>query len=236
MPGPNRSVFGPSHSPKERVGLAFTFLRNRIITGILIAVPLVVTYWILTITYGAISKISDPLMQVLGIGRDPESEAQRRVIGFFLTLMVFLFLGVMATNVFGQRIIESLEKLLLRVPFVATIYAAVKQVMDSIRSFNSGMKFRRVVYVSYPVTGYRMLGFMTGTFYDPHLKTEMVNVFVPTAPNPTTGLLMMIEAKHVQDSNLTMEQATKLILSAGLIGPQMDETVVKADLDKPATE
>ena len=197
-------------------------LRNRLLTGILVAVPLVVTFWVLTFTYNTISQISDPMMRLLRIGRDPDSEAQRQVLGFFLTLLVFLFIGFMATNVLGQRIIEALEKFLLKVPFVATIYAGVKQVIDSIRNFNVGMNFKRVVYVDYPQTGHRLIGFMTGSFYDPKVQSEMVNVFVPTAPNPMTGLLIVVNTKHVQDSNLTMEQASKLILSAGLIGPKFD--------------
>jgi len=199
-----------------------TTLRNRLITGVLVAIPLVVTFWVLTFTYETISQISEPVMRLLRIGRDPDSEAQRQVLGFFATLLVFLFLGFMATNVLGQRIIEAMERFLLKVPFVATIYAGVKQVIDSIRSFNTGMKFKRVVYINYPETGHRLIGFMTGTFHDPKAGSNMVNVFVPTAPNPMTGMLIVVNEKHVQDSNLTMEQASKLVLSAGLVGPKFD--------------
>ncbi len=200
-----------------------TILRNRLLTGVLVAVPLVVTFSVLAFTYDKISEMSEPLLRLLRIGREPESEAWRQGVGFFLTLLVFLFIGFMATNVLGQKIIEATERLLLKVPFVATIYAAVKQVIDSIRNFSSGMRFKRVVYINYPQTGHRLIGFMTGSFYDPKMGEEMVSVFVPTAPNPMTGLLMVVNTRNVQDSTLTMEQATKLILSAGLIGPKDGE-------------
>src|SRR5436853_454155 len=82
----------------------------------------------------------------------------------------------------GQRMLESLERMLLRVPVVATIYAAVKQVIESFKSFNNVANFKRVVYVEYPSEGCKLIGFVTGQFFDPMLQQEMTSVVIPTAP------------------------------------------------------
>jgi uncharacterized membrane protein len=141
-------------------------------------------------------------------------------LGFLVTLLLLLFLGFMATNVLGQRILEWTERQLLRIPLVATIYAGVKQVIDSFKSFNNMANFKRVVYVEYPSPGCKLIGFVTGQYFDHRLQTEMVSVVIPTAPNPMTGLVIVVEAAHVIESELNLEEAMKLIVSAGLVSPK----------------
>lgn len=205
-----------------------TSLRNKLFTGVAVAVPLVVTIWVLNLAYKFIKGISDPLLaQVVLRREDAAAEIERLTlsdipgVSFVVTLLMLVLLGVMATNVLGRRLIESMEKFVERVPVVATIYNAVKQFIDSIRKFNSGMNFKRVVYVQYPSDGCRLIGFVTGQFHESHEDREVTAVFIPTAPNPMTGFVIVIDSEKVIESDLGMDEASKLILSAGLVGPSV---------------
>jgi uncharacterized membrane protein len=193
-----------------RHGLAL--VRNKLFTGIVVAIPVIVTIWVLNVAYGFINGISAPLLRKLGI--------EFPGLGFVVTLLMLIGVGFMATNVLGQRMLEGIENLLLKIPLVATIYAGVKQIIDSIKSFNNVSNFKRVVYVEYPSPGCKLIGFVTGQFYDERLGVEMISVVIPTAPNPMTGLIVVVESSRIIDSSLTIEEATKLIVSAGLVAPK----------------
>jgi uncharacterized membrane protein len=188
-------------------------LRNKLFAGIVAAIPLIVTFYVLKIAYGFINDISEPFLDKL-CGRPIPG------LGFAVTLVMLMALGFVSTNVLGQRMLLTLEKLVLRVPLVATIYAGVKQVIDSVKAFNSGTQFKRVAYVEYPSPGCKLIGFVTGQYYDERLHQEMTSVVIPTAPNPMTGLVIVVESSKVMDSSLTIEEATKLIVSAGLVVPR----------------
>lgn len=187
-------------------------LRNKLLTGIVFAIPLIVTCWVLRIAYGTISGISAPFLKGLGIDVS--------IVSFFVTIAMLVALGFLASNVFGQRMLESFERALLRVPVVATIYAGVKQVIDSFKSFKDVSNFKRVAYVEYPSPGCKLIGFVTGQFFDESLGMEMTSVVIPTAPNPMTGLVLVVEASRVSESALSIEEAMKLIVSAGLVVPK----------------
>ncbi len=195
-------------------------LRNKFFTGIVVAIPIIVTVWVLNLAYGFITGISEPLLHKLGI--------DFAGLSFLVTLIMLIALGFMATNVLGQRILDWFERLLLRIPLVATIYTGVKQVIDSIKSFNNVSNFKRVAYIEYPSEGCKLIGFVTGQFYDERLSIEMTSVVIPTAPNPMTGLVVVVPSHKVIDSSLTIEEATKMIVSAGLVAPKRKSEPVLA--------
>lgn len=188
-------------------------VRNKLLTGAVVAVPLVVTSYVLIFAYKSINGISAPFLRSL-IGWDVPG------LGFLVTLMVLIFLGYVATNVFGQRILDWSERQLMRLPVVATIYTVVKQVIDSFKSFNNMANFKRVVYIQYPSEGCKLIGLVTGQYFDDKLDREMISVVIPTAPNPMTGLVVIVEASKVIESELSLEEAMKLIVSAGLVSPK----------------
>ena len=196
-------------------------IRNKLLTGIVVAVPMIVTFKVLELAYGFIDGIGAPFLSKL-IGKEIPG------LGFLVTVLLLIFLGYMATNVLGQRLIDWTERQLLRIPLVATIYTGVKQVIDSFKSFNNMANFKRVVYVEYPSPGCKLIGFVTGQYYDHRLQQEMVSVVIPTAPNPMTGLVIVVEASHVIESELNLEEAMKLIVSAGLVSPKR-KTAVSAE-------
>ncbi|HWB58531.1 MAG TPA: DUF502 domain-containing protein [Chthoniobacteraceae bacterium] len=188
-------------------------IRNKLITGVVLAIPLIVTVWVVKTAYTFINGISAPYLSSL-FGKEIPG------LGFLVTLLVLICLGYVATNVYGQRILDWSERLLMRVPVIATIYTITKQVIDSFKSFNDMANFKRVVYVQYPSEGCKLIGLVTGQYYDHKLNLEMVSVVIPTAPNPMTGLVIIVEASKVVESELSLEEAMKLIVSAGLVAPK----------------
>jgi uncharacterized membrane protein len=203
-----RIVYGAEHWKET---LATT--RNMLLAGVVVAIPIIVTVWVLKTAYGFIDGISGPYLTRM-FGKEIPG------LGFLVTLLLLIFLGVMATNVLGQRILDWVERQLLRLPVVATIYTGVKQVIDSFKSFNNMANFKRVVYVEYPSPGCKLIGLVTGQYFDHKLEMEMISVVIPTAPNPMTGLVIIVEASKVIESELSLEEAMKLIVSAGLVSPK----------------
>ena len=188
-------------------------IRNKLLTGVVLAIPLIVTVWVVKTAYTFINGISAPYLSGL-FGKEIPG------LGFLVTLLVLIFLGYVATNVYGQRILDWSERLLMRVPVIATIYTITKQVIDSFKSFNDMANFKRVVYIQYPSDGCKLIGLVTGQYYDHKLEQEMISVVIPTAPNPMTGLVVIVEASKVIESELSLEEAMKLIVSAGLVSPK----------------
>jgi uncharacterized membrane protein len=219
----------PSHPGKVKPAdwrAILVILRNKLLAGIVAAIPLIVTFDVLKIAYGVINDISEPFLKKAGIDLPG--------LGFAVTLVMVIGLGFMATNVLGLRILVGFERLILRVPLVATIYAGIKQVIDSVKTFNSGASFKRVAYVEYPSPGCKLIGFVTGQYYDERLRMEMTSVVIPTAPNPMTGIVIVVESSRVIESSLTIEEATKLVVSAGLVVPKKKTIEMETPTTVPA--
>lgn len=182
-----------------------------LLAGVLVAVPLVVTFWVLNLAYRTIDGITKPFYLAMGWNFP--------ALGFVTTLLLVLLLGFMATNVLGRRILDAAEAFLLKLPLISQVYGSVKQAIESFRSIKGQPKFKRVVYVEYPSPGCKLIAFVTGSLYDEKLGGETVLCFLPTAPNPLTGFVLSIPSDKIIESSLTLEQATKLIMTAGLIAP-----------------
>lgn len=186
-------------------------LGSTLLAGVLVAVPLVVTLMVLRVAYQAINNVSAPIYAALGWNVPG--------LGFITTVLLVLLLGFMATNVLGKQLIEAVENLLLRVPLVSQLYGAVKQALESFKSIRSKTKFKSVAYIPYPCEGYLLVGFVTGSLYDPVHRQDMTTIFLPTSPNPLTGFVLAVPTEKVIESGLSLEQASKMIVSAGLVAP-----------------
>lgn len=232
-------------SPKTQTATHWVAaIRNRIIAGILVAIPIVVTIWVLNAAYRFIKGISEPwLRKVQLVAPDPTTNFpglwanQLPGVSFIVTLLLILLLGFMATNVLGKKVLSSFENLLMRIPIVASVYTAVKQVIDSFQSYQDVRHFKRVVYLDYPAEGAKIIGFSTGKFYDAGLEREMTSVVLPTSPNPMTGILVVIPSDRVIDAGMTMEEATKMLVSAGLVVPKRQRrAAIAASIEAVARE
>jgi len=193
-------------------------LGNRLLAGILVAVPLVVTILVLNVAYRFIDGLSAPLWMALGLG-------DVIGLGFITTIAILILIGFMATHVIGRRIIETAEAFFLRLPLIAPLYRAVRQAIESARQMKGSRQFKRVVYIEYPSTGCFLFGFVTGEYHESRTGHEMTLVFLPTSPNPLTGFVLAVPNERVMDSGLSLEQASKLIMSAGLVTPSAEDEI-----------
>ena len=123
------------------------------------------------------------------------------------------------TNRPGQAVVNWVDGALTRVPFMGFFYSTIKQGVDAFRDMGDSRKFKGVAWVEYPSPGCRLLGFITGSFQDAKTGKEVTSVFIPTSPNPMTGFVVVVNEDCIEVSQLTVEEATKLLLSAGLVAP-----------------
>lgn len=186
-------------------------LCNRLLMGVAVMVPLIATVLVLEIAYNFINGVTAPLYRALKINIPG--------IGFVTTIALLIILGFMTTHVIGNKVLAAVEALFHRIPVVAQIYGIVKQALESFKTIKAAGNFKRVAYVECPSTGCMLVGYVTGQINEPKLGGQMTMVFVPHSPNPLTGFLIIVQNEKVVESSLTLEQVTKLVMSAGLVAP-----------------
>jgi len=202
------------------------FFRNTFLTGLLILLPLFVTYILVSFLFNLFSGVGAPFLKalfgILSIDSSGRIESWEPIVNIVLVLTVIFILGLIGTNIVGRRIIAAMNALLMRVPLVNTIYGAVKQVVETFQG--PGKNFQRVVLIQFPVEGSWMMG-LVGSERTDHLnlfrQKKMISVFVPTTPNPTSGYLFLVSPADVIELNYNVEEAFKFIVSSGIIGKQL---------------
>lgn len=146
-------------------------------------------------------------------------------VGLVLTFILVIATGMAIVNFGGRRLVSYGEYLLHRIPVVRTIYTGVKQLVETV--FNGqGKSFRKVVLIEYPRKGIWTLGFITGEgVAEANRKSgrQLVNIFVPTTPNPTSGFFLMVPRDEVVELDMPVDAGVKLIISAGAVGPINDD-------------
>lgn len=195
-------------------------MKKYFITGLLVLVPLFITAWVLVSLIG----VMDQSLLLLPHQWRPRTLIGLDIpgIGAVLTLIIILITGIIATNIFGQRIIAWWELLFTRVPVVKSIYSSVKQVSDTILS-DSSNAFRQAVLVQFPHSEAWTVAFITGDPSDQvsqHLDGDFVSVYVPTTPNPTSGYFIMLPKSKVKYLDMSVDAALKYIISMGTVAPK----------------
>jgi uncharacterized membrane protein len=189
-------------------------LRKYLLAGLLFILPVGITLFFLRflmrISAGNIVGI---LTKYWGVAHP--------TLAWVISLVIFVLfvysLGIFATHIIGRRLIAFGEKIIMRVPFLKTIYGISKQVISSFIDPNR-VTFKSVVLVEFPQPGIRTIGFITGTIEDAHGE-NCYKVFVPTSPNPTTGFFLIVRSDQMQYTNLSVEDGMKMIVSGGIVGP-----------------
>ncbi len=199
-------------------------VRKRLITGLLLILPVYVTFFVVKFLFGFIGGTLAPvikkLLQFLGVA-PPKSTLDEFIITFFgliLTFVALYFLGIFATNVVGKFFIHYFENLLTKTPVVKSIYSSVKQIVYAV-SLPGRQAFKRVVLVDFPREGTKSIGFVTG-YTNLNNGEKYVTIFIPTTPNPTTGFLIFTTEASVVDTKLTAEEAFKILFSGGVLTPE----------------
>jgi uncharacterized membrane protein len=192
------------------------------VAGLLAFAPIGITFWAIA---WIITRLDNLLLpQVIqwispGLNEPPDLPP---LVGAVFTFLVILLSGVVVRHFFGQEVVRIWERILSRVPVARTIYGGIKQLFEAV--VHSGTtSYNRVVLIEYPRRGLWALAFTTGTSRGPVKNAlpdrALVNCFVPTTPNPTSGFYLVIPEEDMVDVDLSVEDAFKVIMSAGLVTP-----------------
>jgi len=185
--------------------------------GLTIIVPLWVTGWVLKLLFNWADGFSAPLIrQIARPFGDPNFHIPG--LGFVLTFVILWVVGTLATNVVGRSLLQYAREALEGLPLVRTIYAPIQQLMESLTSPGKA-GFEKVVLVEYPRTGLWTLGFLAGDVTREDEVAPAHSIFVPTAPNPTTGFMLIVPPEQLLPTDLGVEEALKMIVSAGVVVP-----------------
>lgn len=197
----------------SKVGKSF---RRIFLTGLLVIIPLGLTFFILKFLFGLVDGILAPAIWGWINYFFPAFPA---IPGFGIMAFVFLvfLVGLIATNVFGRRIIGWGENLIKRTPIVKGVYTASKQITEAV-SLPGKASFKRVVFLEFLAPGSYSIGFVTGEFED-SLGTKLISIFMPTAPNPTSGYVIVTKAENVIVSPMSVEDGVKMVMSGGIVPP-----------------
>ena len=202
-------------------------MKKYLIAGLLVWLPLAVTIWVLQAVLGMLNGVFAWLLAgsaiVLPDGSHDFIAMLQRIPGLGVLVMAIglLLTGVFATNVAGQWSLRQGHRLLKRIPIVKSIYSSVQQVSDTLFS-SSGNAFREAVLVQYPRAGCWTIAFVTGRpggEAAQHLRGDYLSVYVPTTPNPTSGLFLMLPRSDVIALSMSVDEALKYVISMGVVAP-----------------
>ncbi len=231
------STIPPEPPPTGRTRFWFTFrtlLRTRIVAGLLTVLPI----WL---TYVLVRFIFDPALNVMQSTTVPVATKLKAllqtspnpliswflsaydpwivpIVAILLTLFLLYCLGLVSANVFGRRIIVSIESVFERLPMIKTLYRSIKQITTAVGDFQS-MHFQRVVLIDFPSPGLKRVAFLTSVMSDRDTGRHIATVFVPYTPYLVTGFMQLVPLDEVWETNWTVEQAVKWIMSGGIIHP-----------------
>jgi uncharacterized membrane protein len=191
-------------------------LRNWFLTGLLVLGPLVVTGYVVWKLFGFVDHLLGTTLRggYIRPGGVPG-------IGFLTVLLIILVTGLLASNLLGRSLGRVVERVLLRVPYLRGLYSTLRELGEAILSEKRNA-FQRVVLVEYPTPGIYAIGFLTAEprrFSDPGRK-PLAAVFIPTVPNPTTGLVLFYPEEALIPTSVTVEQAIKMVISGGVVTPE----------------
>ncbi|HET7203255.1 MAG TPA: DUF502 domain-containing protein [Steroidobacteraceae bacterium] len=227
-PDPNE----PSIVPLETAGKRHPAkaLRNYLIAGLMIWIPVMVTVWVIRF----LSGILDQSLVLLPPPWRPEALVGTYVpgVGIILSLLLLLVTGMVARNLFGGQMLASLEGLIRRIPVVGAVYSGAKTFSETVLT-DKGRSFKQVVMVQFPRAGIYSVGFITSEeLEEVQAKTaeDVVCVFVPTTPNPTTGFIVLVPRDQVVVLDMTVDEAFRMLLTLGVVVPKWKNKPQTSDL------
>jgi uncharacterized membrane protein len=204
----------PTQNPEPPRGFLLT-LRRVFLQGLVLTIPLYITFWILKLFLGSLDSFLDPVYRrafghhIYGLG------LASAIVAIFL-------IGLLTRNLVGKWILQGVETLLLSIPVVKSVYHAAKELMDAFSGVNKARVFREVLLVEYPRREMYSVGFSTNRVEHntPSGGTEtLVNVYIPHPPNPTSGMFVLLPLDQVHPLEISVEEGLKLVLSGGIVSP-----------------
>ena len=208
-----------------------SFLKRNFVKGLLIIFPLLITIFLFLYLINRVNRYITPLiyrgLELVGLSLPFEGFWGSLIsftLALFSTLVIILLIGVLGGNILGRRVISTFDRLILRIPLIKGIYGSIKQISVAFAPKERGKpSFEKVALVEYPRRGIWVIGLITK---ESTLKTDqdteagLMYVFLPTSPNPTSGMVVLVPKEDIKLLDMTVEEALKLIISAGLVAPE----------------
>lgn len=210
-------------------------IKKYLLTGLLVWLPLAITIWVLLWLVGMLDAIFAGLLTgleaITPAPADDTFKILRNIpgLGVILVFSVLMLTGALVTNVAGRWWFNQWDRVLTRIPVFKSIYNAVKKVSDTLFSSN-GNAFRTAMLVQYPRAGVWTIAFQTGTpngEVASYLGSDLVSVYVPTTPNPTSGFFLMLPRSEVIQLNMSVDEALTYVISMGSVAPTSVRTLPK---------
>ena len=203
----------------DRIGL-FARFRRYFLAGILVTSPILITAYV---TWLIVTFVDTQVAGMLPESLDFTTKLPHQIpgIGLVISIIAITFIGAITPGFIGRTLLKAGERILNKMPVIRSIYGAIKQIMETVMSTNSD-SFREVVLVEYPRKGIWVIGFVTGETkgeVQSLTKDKVINIFVPTTPNPTSGFLLFIPQKDLVYMDMKVEDAVKMVISGGIVTP-----------------
>ena len=210
----NSEIFDPTceeEPPPNIFKGVESHIQSRVLKGLLELVPLIVT--LLVLVY--LVNVTNDFFRGLPFVKDQPWDFPG--IGLVIFLALLYLVGLLAIFGVGQLILNGVHRLMNFIPVVRTLYGVTEQAMASV---GSSANFSRVVFIEWPRDGMMAMGFVTGRARAPSKEEDLVSVYVPTVPNPTSGNMAFVLEDDVVETDMTVEDAMKLIFSGGIVLPE----------------
>jgi uncharacterized membrane protein len=215
------------------VQIVLRWLRNRFLTGLVVAAPIGITVWLI---YTFISFVDQVIKPLIPARYNPETYLPFAIpgMGVLIAVLGLTLLGALAANFFGRTLIDIGERIVNGVPLIRNIYSALKQIVETVFQGQQN-SFKEVVLVEYPMAGSYAVAFVASEGRGVIKQTvgqgePVIGVFIPTTPNPTSGFLLFIPRSKAVALDLTVEEAAKLIISFGMVTPdRLPDGAIPAD-------
>ncbi len=196
-------------------------IKKIFIAGILALLPIVVTVYLLYFLYNLVVSKASPIVKKIAHQYNYNfSEYIFQIGTFILILLIIFIIGIFTRMYLGKLFIKMLDNIMIHIPIARSIYNATKQVIDSFGN-TSGSSFSKVVLIEFPRRDMWMIAFLVrdslSVMQEASTKEESVNVFIPTAPNPTSGFIAIVPKKDIREIDITVEEGIKFVLSIGII-------------------
>ncbi|HOW69070.1 MAG TPA: DUF502 domain-containing protein [Phycisphaerae bacterium] len=220
----------PYAQPRRLWPAVHALLRTRIVAGVLTVIPIWVTWVVVKFVFDTMKSATEPIAQrvakhMIEANHELVPEKVREhvdwivpLLAVLLTLFLLYLLGLFTANVFGRRIIKAVEGVFERLPLIKTVYKSIKQIVVAIGGFQS-MEFQRVVLFDFPAPGYKRVAFLTSVMTDQNTGRRVASLLVPYTPYVTAGYMQIVPLEQVSETNWTVEEAVKWIMSGGIIHP-----------------
>ena len=201
-------------------------IRRYLIAGILTAIPIIVTWWVIRFVFKLLADVGGPVVGWVAERIEPtlpavaallEGAVFQAVLGVILVFVLLCLLGWAGTRLIGRKLIAAFDSIMNRIPLVKKIYSTVKMLVTAMQGTPD--EVQRVVLIDFPSEQMKTVGFVTRTLTDVDTGRKLAAVYVPTTPNPTSGYLEIVPVERITSTTWTFDEAMSFIVSGGAVAP-----------------